>query len=315
VILVVTNRADYTADWLILELERRRVQFVRFNTEDYPARAHVVWRTAGPAKLRLASGVLNLSDVTSVWYRRPLPPDLSRVYANEAALWASGESRATLTGVWRTLPARWVNHPDRNRAASSKLEQLQRAHRLGLHVPESLVTNDPEEAIPFANRVGRVVCKPLRGGRLYIAQAEQHYFTSRLDPDTVAALKEIGPEPIYLQAFIDKSYDVRVTVIGREAFGVRIESQIDEEATVDWRRGNVARMPHIVEPLPDDVSKACVTLVAQYDLNFGAIDLVREPGGRYVFLELNPNGQWAWLQQITGLPLRERLVELLVRKE
>jgi glutathione synthase/RimK-type ligase-like ATP-grasp enzyme len=66
--------------------------------------------------------------------------------------------------------------------------------------------------------------------------------------------------------------------------------------------------------LPADLAERCLELVRAYGLEFAAIDLVRARDGRYVFLEINPNGQWAWLEQVTGLPLRSRLVDLLERR-
>lgn len=59
--------------------------------------------------------------------------------------------------------------------------------------------------------------------------------------------------------------------------------------------------------MPAHVADACRDLVSSYGLKFGAIDLILDPLGEYHFLELNPNGQWAWIQQNTGQPIREKL--------
>ena len=109
-----------------------------------------------------------------------------------------------------------------------------------------------------------------------------------------------------------KRYDVRVTVIGDEALAARIDSQADPEARVDWRRADPGKLVHGVEELSADVASRCVELVASYGLNFGAIDLAATDDG-YVFFEINPNGQWAWLEQTTNLPLRARLADLLTQ--
>jgi glutathione synthase/RimK-type ligase-like ATP-grasp enzyme len=71
-------------------------------------------------------------------------------------------------------------------------------------------------------------------------------------------------------------------------------------------------MPHLVEQLPTQIEERCIALVEAYGLSFGAIDLVRRTSGEYVFLELNPNGQWAWVEQLCGLPLRARLADHLL---
>jgi hypothetical protein len=314
VVLIVTSRPDYTADWLILELERRNAQFARFNTEDYPSEARLHWTDTGIATLELAGKAVDLAEVVSVWYRRPVPPVLSPSLSPGRAAWAAAESREALDGLWRTLAARWVNHPDRNRLADSKPEQLRRARRMGFSVPPTVITNDPEQASAFAAmHPDGVVCKPLSSGRIDLDTGAHLFFTTKLDAEAIAALDDLGPEPYLFQALVPKRYDVRVTVIGAEALAARIDSQSSVEAEVDWRRGDTASLPHQREPLPDEVAARCVELVRSYSLLFGAIDLARTEHG-YVFFEINPNGQWAWLEERTELPLRARLADLLLAK-
>jgi hypothetical protein len=311
VLLIVTSRADYTADWLVLELRARGAPFVRFNTEDFPAATSLRWRNNGATALMLGPRELDLASVGAVWYRRPAVPVVD--LADPAAVWAAGEAREALDGLWKTLDALWVNHPDRNRLAECKPEQLRRAADLGFTVPASIVTNDPEAAAAFASEhPDGVVCKPLRSGRVSNGTTSKLFFTTLLDAAALAALGDIGPEPYLFQAFVPKRYDVRVTVIGSDAFAARIESQGNPEAVVDWRRGDPRGLGHEVEELPPEVGARCVELVASYGLHFGAIDLAATGEG-YVLFEINPNGQWAWLEQAVNLPLRARLADLLTR--
>jgi hypothetical protein len=311
VLLIVTSRADYTADWLILELQKRGTPFVRFNTEDFPDSASLRWSSDGATALTLGARELDLASISAVWYRRPGVPLVDT--ADPVAVWAAGETREALDGLWKTLEALWVNHPDRNRLAECKPEQLRRAADLGFTVPASIVTNDPEAAAAFASeQPDGVVCKPLRSGRVSNGTTSKLFFTTLLNASALAALGEIGPEPYLFQAFVPKRYDVRVTVIGHDSFAARIESQSDPEARVDWRRGDPRRLRHEVEELSPEVGAQCVELVASYGLRFGAIDLAATGEG-YVFFEINPNGQWAWLEQVVNLPLRARLADLLTR--
>jgi glutathione synthase/RimK-type ligase-like ATP-grasp enzyme len=312
VLLIVTQRGDLTADWLIRELEERDADFVRFNTEDYPSSVSVVWRPA-EAALRIGGRDLLLDEVTAVWYRRPASPRLPDTDDPEAATWAARESAEALIGVWRTLDALWVNHPDSNRLAESKLEQLQAAEALGFDTPATLVTNDGEALAAFveSHAAAGVVCKPLWRGRLVRGGREQLFFTSRLDPSTVRA-NDVGPEPYLFQEHVPKLYDIRVTVIGRDAFAARIESQGTTDTETDWRRGTPGALRHEAESLPADLADRCVALCVNYGLQFGAIDLARRPDGGHTFFEINPNGQWAWVEQRTGLPLRAALADLLL---
>jgi hypothetical protein len=305
-ILVVTNRDDLTADWLILELEERQTLFVRFNTEDYPESAGLTWTPEG-AHFTLSTGQVDLAQVDAIWFRRPVLPRVSG--EGERAVWAAREAREALDGVWRTYPGRFVNRPECNQRASVKPEQLVRAARLGFTVPETLVTNEPDEAVAFLAAHPRAVAKPLFSGRVPDGDSEGLFFTTLLDDAARTAAASLGPEPYLFQDFVDKEYDVRVTVIGDQVFAARIDSQTSDEARVDWRKGAQASA-HSVERLPDEVNERCLALLREYGLSFGAIDLAAVDGD-YVFFEINPNGQWAWVEQLTGLPLRAAMADLL----
>jgi glutathione synthase/RimK-type ligase-like ATP-grasp enzyme len=235
-----------------------------------------------------------------------LPPELDPAQAH----WAAGEAREALNGLWRTLDARWVNPPLAEAAAVSKPEQLQRARLHGLAVPETLVTNDGAEAQEFAS-AGQTICKPMGRGAITVDGAERLFFTRLLNDDDVAALATIGPEPYLLQRLIPKQYDLRVTIIGEELFAVRIDSQVDSESSVDWRRGDANELNHEAIDLPRDVAERCLALIKSYGLVFAAVDFAVDPEGRHVFFEINPSGQWAWLEERAGVPLRGRLAALL----
>lgn len=312
-LLIVTSRDDLTADWLILELEQHELPFVRFNTEDYPTRVRLQWRLdRASLYIEPSRKHLDLRDVSAVWYRRPVPPRIPELPSDQAA-WAEREAREALEAAFLTTDALWVNRPERNQLAGYKPEQLRRAAGLGFVIPETIVTNDGEAAAEFLSHHNRAIAKPLYRGRITQSGRERLFFTTLLSEQAREEAARLGPEPYLLQELIPKQYDVRVTVIGNEAFAARIDSQQDRGAEVDWRRGNTASLPHSIEELPEDVARLCVSITRDYSLEFSAIDLARHVDGSYVFFELNPNGQWAWVEQLTGLPLRARLADLLTR--
>jgi hypothetical protein len=310
-LLIVTNRDDLTADWLILELHRRGSSFVRFNTEDYPTRVQFSW-SVGEGQLVLADGQrVPLRSISAVWYRRPVPPVLPDTLDPDRHSWAQLESQAALEGVWRTLDALWVNHPVANRVADSKPYQLQIAQQLGLRVPPSLVTNSAADATAFAGEhASSIICKPLANGRVRFDGEERLFFTSQVP--LWQDFAGLGPEPYLFQALIPKAYDVRVTVIGREVFATRIDSQTEDATRVDWRRSDSQALRHSAETLPDLLIDVCRSLTAHFQLEFAAIDFARTPEGDYVFFEVNSSGQWAWIEQLTGQPLRSALADLLL---
>ena len=173
------------------------------------------------------------------------------------------------------------------------------------------MTNDADVARRFVeSQPSGAVVKPLLSGRLTIAGVEKLFFTTRITHGQELPWDLLGREPYLFQAFIDKRADIRVTVIGDEAYAVAIDSQQHPDTRTDFRRTDPSRLPHRRIDLPADVRDRCVELVHNFGCLFGAIDLAETIDG-YWFFENNPSGQWAWIEQITGLPLRRRLADVL----
>lgn len=320
-ILIVTNKQDYTADFLVLELKRRGADYIRFNTEDFPERVQINWTIGSDVQkgyFLFPKRRVDFFGITSVWYRRPSLPIPSTKIGDPAAYeFAQAESQALFGGLWRCLECFWVSHPDALQKAEFKLYQLQTARNLGFSIPSTIVTNSIEEAQAFYDgHQGEIIYKPLRRGRLNRVDGVSLIFTNPVGADEARHFNSVKAAPSLFQTYIPKKFEVRVTVIGEQVFAVAIYSQNSPESRHDWRRGTTAALVHALHRLPDDVEAKCRELVQSMSLAFGAIDLILTPDGRYIFLEINPNGQWAWLQQLLpDLPLRERLADLLQRGE
>jgi glutathione synthase/RimK-type ligase-like ATP-grasp enzyme len=245
------------------------------------------------------------ADVTAVCWRRPRPPVIAG-RPGPAGRWAERQAFAALDSLLLGIEADWVNHPRANRIAEDKPGNLRRAAGLGFNVPDWCVTNDAQLARDFHERVEDIVVKPVQAA--WVA-ADQSLWTRRVE--RVDWLDHLGPEPYLLQRFIDKTEDVRVVVVGDEVFAVAIDSQRDPRSTVDMRAGDLGSLSHRRVDLPDHVSVAAAALTASLDLTFAALDLVADKAGRYWFLELNPNGQWAWLEMTTGVQIGAALARAL----
>jgi glutathione synthase/RimK-type ligase-like ATP-grasp enzyme len=112
---------------------------------------------------------------------------------------------------------------------------------------------------------------------------------------------------VAFQELVPDKLDVRATVVGGHLFAAECDAAPDG----DWRLVSDPRWrPH---ELPPEIVARLLQLVRKLDLRFAGIDLLRAPSGDYLFIELNPNGEWGWLQQQLGLPLATVLTELLTQ--
>jgi len=310
-ILLATNKRDVTSDFVVLELRRRELDFVRLNTEDL-ANYELVMPGGDPAAITLRNSrtTIDVSRVTGAYYRRPGRPEQHD--ANGIATYISAEWSAVLRALWNALDDRWLNSPFAILRAEDKPRQLAAARRAGFRVPDTLVTNAFDAAHAFVE-CGPTVGKPLRHALLDDGSNGSVIFTSRIDGLSCDDAPAVRRAPMILQREIAKRADLRIVVVDDVIFATRIKSQAHEETEVDWRRGERLDLAHEPTTLPEDVAAACVAITRALGLRFSAIDIVEDRSGDFWFLEANPNGQWAWIEQRTGAPITAAIVDGLAR--
>lgn len=311
-ILLATNKRDITTDFVGLELKRRGVAHLRLNTEDV-ADLGVEMPDGDPARLKLHAGEtrIDTSQITGAYYRRPGRPEAADTSSADAAYVAS-EWSAVLRSLWNALEGRWLNSPFAILRAEDKPRQLAIARAAGFRTPDTLITNLIDPASTFLEG-GPTVAKPLRHALLDDGATGRVIFTGRI---TALRCKEAGSlrrAPVIFQREITKFADVRVIVVDERVFATRILSQTNSDTEVDWRRGARTDLAHQAFHLPADVTTSCINVTTALGLRFSAIDLVEDRDGAFWFLEANPNGQWAWIEQRTGAPIAAAIVDGLIK--
>lgn len=300
--LIVTAIDDPTADLVITELNRRgRLAPVRLDPGDFPRSVSMAgcldgesgrWRGVVTTPTR----EIDLSDVAAIYWRRPSPYRFDALSPGDSEF-AAAQARIGFGGVLAGLrDARYVNHPHRNWAAEFKPAQLAAAVELGFEVPATLITSDPEAARAFVAKHAPVVFKPLRITDLERDGQPAALWTQRVLPgeldDTIA-----GTAHLFQAEVADKAFDLRITVVGRQLFCVRIDSR-----QLDWRSDYEGLTHRAVDP-PPGLEPRLHAYLDRFGLTFGCFDFAVDPGGTPYFLECNPNGQWSWMEALTGLPM------------
>lgn len=312
-VLVLTQRFDPTADLVIRELDSRCVPVVRVDVAEFPE-ALVMQGRIGRGRshwyglLSTDRHTVQLADIRSIWYRRLTRFVLHPAMPTRDRAWAEREARAGFGGVLSALRCRWVNDPHRNAIAESKPLQLTTAAACGLTIPDTFITNDPEAARVFvtAQKSGAIY-KPLRGSPDRVARKPVVLYTS---PVTAEEITDSVARTAHLfQSQISKHFEVRLIVVGQQQFAARIDASSDE-ARADWRSdyGSLTYQPVTV---PSPVAEGVHQLMARLGLVYGALDFIVDPDERWYFLEVNPNGQWGWIELATDLPIAHAIADLL----
>lgn len=259
---------------------------------------------------------VDLADVRAVWHRRVRIECSPRIQDRRAMEYAIAETKHMLRNLWMELTVPWVPAPQPiSLDAEEKMRQLSLATSLGFEIPPSLVTSEPQQLLAFwRDHGGKVITKLLASPSFRESRLDDSYarYTEPMTYRDLAALRSVELCPTFAQAYVPKRLELRITIVNDRAFAAAIHSQSSAHSRIDWRKYDLARASYARYALPPEVEARCVALTRTLGLRYGAIDMIVTPDDRYVFLELNPTGEYAWIEAYTGLPITEAICDLLV---
>lgn len=327
-ILVFTNKADAHPTNVIKHLLGCGVPVFRLNTEcllsDYQ---FSWWCNDCDCDFYIKNKITGLElyghEITAIWDRRPIEPQ-------ELALRSDNEKtnqflldegfgfmqflRFYLKDVYS------IGSIVGDRPAASKMLQLAVARKLGISIPDTCLANTKNAFIPLLRRNENISLKPIGSDGFFTDNDKEYVFYSRkvLSMDVEAQPDEAFCQTAcFLQNYIEKKYELRVTVCNHDVIACKIGSQhLDEDkGRHDWRQGYDYGLKHEIVELPTLVNEFCVKFLKEMHLNFGCFDFIVTPDNEYVFLECNPNGQWLWIELETGYDISKVIARNLAKYE
>jgi glutathione synthase/RimK-type ligase-like ATP-grasp enzyme len=308
-ILIISANEDLHAQAVMRELAAAGHAGARIlNLSEFPMQIALNMRLDNNGHsdfdLRFPDRTVRMDEVSAVWWRRPqafgIPPE---VRDPAVRFFAMSEAATALQGMWQSSRALWVNNIQRDAAAAHKPWQLTLAKQLGLRVPETLITNDPAEARAFWAAIpGEVVYKP------FTATLQSWRETRILKPEEEKFADAVRLAPVIFQKYV-AGRDLRITAIGDRLF----PAEADAESgcyKVDVRLNH--GLTYRAHQLPFEIEEKLLRLMRTLGLEYGAIDMRLTPEGEYVFFEVNPAGQFLYVEMATGQKISAALAEHLV---
>ncbi|MFN0157093.1 MAG: MvdC/MvdD family ATP grasp protein [Bacteroidota bacterium] len=305
-VLLVSNRDDFTTDHIATLCKRRKVNYLRINSEDI-TEFSFSYEPHERLFIRDERTCFDLRDVKSVFFRRA--PSQFPSLRSEDALFIFRERREFLEGLLLSTKARWINPMAKTILGERKTYQLGLAKTIGLRIPRTLITNDAILAKDFIETLPKSITKPISHGFLQSSSGFHSIYTNEIVAAEFDATSQVMMAPMLLQERVPNKADIRVTVVGEEVFAVEIVKQ--DDSTVDWRRMDT-RKSYKKHVLPNELSEQLLLLNRTMGLVYSAIDLILSPSDEYFFLEVNPVGEWLWLEMELGIPISERIMNQLL---
>lgn len=313
-VVVLTDRRDAHLPFVQAHLDD---QLIIIDPRSLLEEAELSYEVAADGTTRVLIDDVALADVSGAWFRKPMMPSPDELpVADEFAPYSASAIAEHYVQLFATFPlARWVSDYYAIRRASNKLHQLAVARRIGLPTLPTLFTSHSERARTFIRSHQRVVSKPISIVHPTVDGQQKVLFTVLVEADDMPDLGNLHLAPSIFQVAPHVECDLRITVVGDQVFPATVVTSGTAEfpRVYDSRVGNYEGGLEIAEAadFPPALARGCVRLVKELGLAFGAIDMIRDHDGAYWFLEINPNGQWAYIENATGQSIGNALAQYL----
>lgn len=302
-ILIITEEADYSSSLVINWLLFYKIDFVRINENDLLHLEFLI----DDIKFFNDEINFNFSQIKGMWYRRGfLNLKIDITTDSEINFFRKIELKKILEYVYFKLS----QLPHINKFENSDVNKIivcEYAKQYGLIVPEEYLLNFKKDLYRLI-RIDEYATKSITGST--ILHYGSHYITAYTS--LVKYIKQV-PETFFtslIQKYIEKKYELRIFYLHKKFYSMAIFSQNDKTTEIDFRNYN-RKNPNrnVVFELPNSIKEKLIKLMVKLDLNSGSIDMIVTPNNDFVFLEVNPIGQYGMVSNPCNYYLHKKIAE------
>ena len=320
-ILIITWTGDNDSVKMVTKaIEQKGGNVYRFDTDLYPTEVMMSAHYNGNTRELYLKGSnidLDLSTIDAIWYRRlrvgkQIPKDMdTQLYKASYE-----ESKRTYMGMLGSMQKFILDPFQKVRHTENKQWQLQLAASLGIEIPKTIFTNDAEAVKQFYHTVkAPLITKMQHSFAVYEDGLENVVFTNEITEKDLDNLEGLDICPMTFQEKIEKKVELRITIVGSKVFAAAVDSSSSQLTETDWRRDGLGLVDQRkTYELPYDQKEKLLALMDKLGLNYGAADVIVTPDDRYVFLEVNPSGEFFWLDRLFDGQISEALADVLLNK-
>lgn len=302
-VLLISNRFDFSTDFIAVELANQGVDFIRINRDelkDYFVEFDPI-KPEIKATYNDYSFIISTEHLQSIYYRAPtFLRDIFQEGLSEEEQLIRTQWAAFVRSLCVFEDVKWLNNPTDIYKAEIKPYQLLIANKLGIKIPKTTISN-----VTLSTDFEFQAIKSIDTAIVSKGETEGFVYTEIYGKNELEEVKYTSP--FFIQQGLVPKIDIRVTVVENEVVAIKITS--DKEIEEDWRRFK-DELTYTIFELPKTIHDFCINYTKQFNLNFGAIDLVFH-NNEYYFIEINPTGEWSWLQKNTGYNFDKLIVKSL----
>lgn len=197
----------------------------------------------------------------------------------------------------------------------NKMYALDCAKRSGLKIPDTLITNNKEQLVNFFNKYSRIISKPITNNIDFEIEDKVLFanYTEEVTKEDIHILNDLF-YPTLFQEYIEKKCEIRVFVLKGKCYSMAIFSQLDEQTRIDFRNYNTIKPNRNVPfQLPELIENSIIGFMKEIKQDTGSIDLIMKENNEFVFLEVNPVGQFGMVSGPCNYYIEKRIAEYLIK--
>lgn len=320
-VLLITHSNDFfTIDRVQAAVSARGYRAFRLNTDEFPQKIQLSLHLENNhSKLTLIpqdhSPALETSDIHAVWLRKIWVPFIDEEIDPLIRKGCISESMETMGIFLKALDCTvWMDHISQVKQAENKYLQLRQAQAAGIKTPKTLISNNPNEVRAFFNQLhGAMIAKLLTPLTVSMKGDTPTVRTHQVQREHLDELDSLQYSPMVFQERIEKKRELRMIYVAGEVFTGAVNPHMTRGGETDWRASTPGSLTWETFHTPEHLRARIKTFMKRMGLHFGALDIIEQPDGEFIFLEVNPTGEWGMLERDLGLPISTAIADFLTQ--
>lgn len=304
-IFIISDKHDVHADVVIDKIVQKGLEYFRFNLDVESLKETEINYDCSNWRIYQNSRSITDDEIEVVWFRRAFVELLleEKDCKDVNFLVWKNEWNKILLGFYLSLSSKPTLCPLKaSYAAENKFFQYNVAKSIGFNIPEFITSNIKSELQSFCDSKNNNVVLKLHHQDFYqVDNKYQGLYVNKISSIDLNEFNEKEENPITIQKYVSKKYEVRYTVVDSKHFCCRIDSQASTQTQIDWRRYDIPNTPHLPIKPPNEIINKVNMMMRELNINYGAFDFIVDKNSKWHFLEVNPMGQWLWIEDLTGL--------------
>lgn len=325
ILIVSKEKLDPSTEDVIDWIHYYKKKFQRLNGDTLYNSENLFINMASTEESTVKIKGIDLNEKYNIaWYRRWSDKDyinnLSTLHFNSSQFQTITEVLSADEGACRKFifsglkVRKWLTSVDT--AHCNKVIALKEARKNGLKIPHTIITGKKEDVEIFLKKHNKVINKDISLSYcIYENNETISSYTTELTPHQMDSLPAFFM-PSMFQELINKEYEIRSFYLSKKFYSMAIFSQLDEQTQIDFRKYNFEK-PNRTVPykLPQEIERSLTSVMESLNFTTGSIDLIKSIDGSYIFLEINPVGQFGMTSYPCNYMLEKSIAEYLSKND